>query len=199
MLFSLLILDIGRIFSYLSAKGTRWYITSWCLEWPLCLSFTLALHKISYRFLISVLPLQLFEPFCLYKLICFSKKWVMKYFSFHAYHLSNFISLKLIMFSFFPSCSSSSATLRTFLCSLTAFGPGADVVFQPFAVDNMSINSGQSTSGESYLPPRSGPWLWGSWISFIKRCHILWYLKERACNRTFKLKIFLVFLSILLK
>ena len=132
MSFSFLILDIGRIFSYLSAKGTRWYITSWCLEWPLYLSFTLVLHKISYWFLISVLPLQLFEPFCLYKLICFSNKWVMKYFSFHAYHRSNFISLKLIMFSFFPSCSSSSATLRTFLCSLTAFWPRCRRCFSTF-------------------------------------------------------------------
>ena len=123
MSFSLLILDIGRIFSYLSAKGTWWYITCWCLKWSLHLSFTLAQHKISYGFLISVLPLSVICTFFLYKLICFSKKWVMKYFSFHTYHRSYFLSLKLIMFSFFPSRSSSSATLRTFLCSLMAFRP----------------------------------------------------------------------------
>ena len=61
--FSLLILDIGRILSYLSAKGTWWYITCWCLKWPLHLSFTLAQHKISYGFLISVLPLSVICTF----------------------------------------------------------------------------------------------------------------------------------------
>ena len=56
--FSLLILDIGHIFSYLSAKGTWRYITSWCLEWPLHLSFTLLMYKTSYRFVILVSPLS---------------------------------------------------------------------------------------------------------------------------------------------
>ena len=106
------------------------------------LCFTLVQHKISYGFLISVLPLSVICTFFLYKLICFSKKWVMKYFSFHAYHRSYFLSLKLIMFSFFPSRSSSSATLRTFLCSLMGFRPRCWRCFQPFAGDNMSINSG---------------------------------------------------------
>ena len=173
MSFSLLILDIGRIFSYLSAKGTWWHITCWCLKWSLHLGVTLAQHKISYGFLISVLPLWVI---CIFLFV--PTRLFLEEMSHEVLFLSWIPSFQFSLCKINNVLLFSKSKFSKFLCNFENFlmfsnGFLGLVLTLLFNLWRVIIWVSIPISGESYLPPRSGSQPWGRWISFIISFHIL--------------------------